>query len=271
MSKMSLNEIYKKVVEENNCQALDWQNYEFGKSFYKNVFRNEDNTYLESEFIINKLRLKEKSRILDLGCGGGRNAFYLADNANKGFKVTGIDLNLYAIEEAKKTINGNCNFINKNILDIDYKEEFEAIIIVFNHFSNFNLFEAQNILKRSEKALVDSGKVLIEISSESFLESLDNTQEWHFTDNWLSGNFPQLVLIENIYDKKTKIHTRKDHCIKLDDLSYSGYIQKSQAYSPEKINSILKMANLKLTQIYGDWQGKVFEEGDDYMIITAQK
>ncbi len=264
----TLKNIYQQIIEDDICKELDWNDYEFGKNFYQNVVRDNNQTFLESEFIINKLRLKNNQKVLDLGCGGGRNALFLAD---KGFKVTGIDLNLYAIEQANISNKQNCNFIHGNILDIDYKNEFDSVIIIFNHFSNFTISQAQSLLSKIEKSLVSEGKILIEISSESFLKSLDNSQEWEFTDSWLSGNFKQLVLVENEIDNKKNIHIRKDHCININDLSYSRFIQKSQGYSPEKINYMLKKANLKLTQIYGDWQGKVFEEDDNYMIITAQK
>lgn len=268
MLENSLKQISEKIASENSCQEIDWTNYEFGKNFYENVKRDESDTSIETDFIINKLRLKPNSNILDLGCGDGRNAFTLAE---KGFNVTGVDLNLYSIEQANKNKSANTEFIHQDILDINFNEQFNAVIMIFNHFSNFNIFQAISLLKKIEKSLVKDGKVLIEISSENFLESLDNTQEWHFTDSWLSGQFQQLVLIENIYEKKSKAHIRKDHCIKLDDLSYSGYLQRSFAYSPEKINEMLKQSNLKLIQIYGDWSGKMFEDGDDYMIITAQK
>lgn len=262
----------KRQIEENNCKEIDWLDYEFGKNFYNNVRRTKSDTSIETEFIINKLRIKNNSSILDLGCGDGRNSI---DLANKGYKVIGIDLNQYSIEQGNKLISNqkiqNIELFHKDILEINYNEDFNNIIMIFNHFSNFNSFDALKVLKRVEKSLTKDGKLLIEISSESFLESLNNTQEWFFTDNWLSGNYPQLVLVQNEYNTKNKLHIRKDHCINIKDLSYKGYIQKSYSYSPEKIHDILKKSNLKLIQIYGDWVGKPFEENDDYMIITAQK
>jgi ubiquinone/menaquinone biosynthesis C-methylase UbiE len=264
--------IIKEKIEENICQEIDWNDYDFGKNFYNNVQRNDETTELETDFIINKLRLKNNSSILDLGCGDGRNCFELSQ---KGYKVTGVDLNLYAIEQGQKKISeqniDNVELIHKNILDIDYVEKFNSVIMIFNHFSNFKLFDAQKILKKIEKSLIKDGKLLIEISSESFLESLDGTQEWQFSDNWLSGEYEQLILIENEYNNKDKLHLRKDHCIELNGLNYKGYVQKSYSYTPEKIHDILKFANLKLIQIYGNWDGKPFEITDDYMIITAQK
>lgn len=262
----------KKKIEENNCLEINWQDYEFGKNFYNSVKREENETISETELIISKLRLKSKDSILDLGCGDGRNSIGLV---NKGYKVTGVDLNLYSIEQGNKLIRehniSNIELIHQNILNINYNEEFNNVIMIFNHFSNFNSFDALKILKKIEKSLKKDGKLLIEISSESFLESLNNTQEWFFTDSWLSGNYQQLVLVENEYDNKNKLHIRKDHCINIKDLTYKGYIQISYSYSPEKIHEFLKKANLKLIQIYGNWEGKPFETHDDYMIITAQK
>lgn len=266
----NLKEIYNLIVDD-KCQEINWNDYEFGKNFYNNVQRNQDDTDIETDFIINKLRLKPGANILDLGCGDGRNSFKLAE---KNYKITGVDLNLYAINQGLEKINDNkqdnITLIHNNILNIEFNENFDAVIVVFNHFSNFKIGDAQKLLNKIEKSLVKDGKFLIEISSESFLENLDNTQEWHFLDNWLSGEYEQMVLIENKYNEKEKAHIRKDHCIGY-DLSYKGYIQKSYSYTPEKIHEMLKKANLKLVQIYGDWEGKMYDSGDDFMIITGQK
>lgn len=271
----SLENIFDKIQELKQSNSynneLDWNNYEFGKNFYLNVSRNNIQTEYETKFIIDKLRLKVNSNILDLGCGGGRNAFELAE---KGFKVTGIDLNKYAIEQAKtKKIENNLeiNFICQDISDIDYNEEFNAALLIFNHFSSFSFNQAKKVLKKIEKALSIQGKLLIEISSPNHLMSLHGLQEWAILDSWISGNFKQLVLIDNIFDSQKEIHIRKDYCLRLSDGQIFEYTQTTYLYDLENIHKLLKSVGLKLVQAYGDWQGKIYDESDENLILLIQK
>ena len=46
-------------------------------------------------------------RTLDVGCGTGTNAIYLADH---GFEVMGVDLSPVAIEQARARAHGRCRF-----------------------------------------------------------------------------------------------------------------------------------------------------------------
>lgn len=269
---ISLENIFSKIEQlrksDLNNSELNWHDYEFGKNFYNNIARNDEQTDIETKFIAEKLRLKTGSKILDLGCGGGRNAFALERN---NFKVTGIDLNKYAIEQANLNKNENLEFIHKDILDIDYQEEFNAAILIFNHFSSFNFTEAKKLLKKIEKSVVSQGKVLIEISSYEHALSLNGSQEWGIYDKWLAGDFKQLVLTDNIFNEKNKTHIRKDYCVSLNSGEISTYQQTSYIYDLEQIHEMLKFAGLKLVQIYGNWDGNFFEENDENMILLIQK
>jgi len=250
---------------------FDWEDYEFGKSFFNTVVRDEEQTQLETDFIIKRLNLKQGNKILDLGCGGGRNSFELA---KRGFEVIGIDLNKYAIEEAikaQKENNLNAKFSVKNILDIDYTQEFDTVLLIFNHFSIFSKLEAKKILNKISKSLVSGGKLLIEIHSINQGINLDAVQEWEIVDEWISGKFEQLVLIENTFDENKNMHIRNDYCIRLSDGELFKFTQASQLYSLEEIHSMFKQFQLQLIQSFGDWEGKIFEEDDNTLIIVGQK
>jgi cyclopropane fatty-acyl-phospholipid synthase-like methyltransferase len=58
------------------------------------------NTAEEVEFLIEELQLPEGGAILDVGCGTGRHAVELA---KRGYRITGIDLSLGMLAEAKRT------------------------------------------------------------------------------------------------------------------------------------------------------------------------
>ncbi len=63
------------------------------------------------------------SKVLELGCGAGRNAIYLA---KKGCTVVGVDLSENALEWAKKRISKedvNVELVCANIFDLDFQQE----------------------------------------------------------------------------------------------------------------------------------------------------
>lgn len=269
---MSLKDLINKLenikLNKKNETNLNWNDYEFGKNFCLSVIRSEEQTELEVDFIIKNLKLKPNSKILDLGCGDGRVTKALTQ---KGFQVTGIDLNQYAIEKANSNKSENENYICQNILDINYKEEFDAILLIFNHFAIFSKFEVTKLIKKIEQALVRDGKLLIETASVYQGYNIDGIQEWSIKDQWLSGNNKQLVLVENSFNEKTKIHTRNDYCLNIETEEVLKYIQNSRLYEIEEITNILRQSDLKLLNNYGDWSGKIFEDGDEIIISVSKK
>jgi len=263
-------EIEKIKKTKRTFQPFAWDNYQFGKNFFECVIRNEAETKKETDFIIQKIKPQKKGKILDLGCGGGRNAKALAEN---GFFVTGIDLNLYAIEQAIRQ-NGdqkNLNFFHQDLQEINYEQEFDLIMMIFHHFSIFNKIEAKKIMGKLSQALNSQGKLFIEIPSVSQGRNLDNYQEWFVTEQWLSGKFKQLVLVENEFSEKEQQHFRTDYCINALTGEVSFYQQRFQLYEPEEIEQILKLFDFRVLNIFGDWSGKRFSENDDLMLILAQK
>ena len=63
-----------------------WFNSPFYHILYKNRDQNEANIFIDN--MITKLKM-DYGKILDLACGKGRHAYYLAE---KGFDVIGVDL-----------------------------------------------------------------------------------------------------------------------------------------------------------------------------------
>ena len=66
--------------------------------------------------------LKKRTKILDLGCGSGRDAIYLA---KKGFEVYGIDVSKVALERARKKYGGkNLHLIVGEAENLPFKNNF---------------------------------------------------------------------------------------------------------------------------------------------------
>lgn len=68
--------------------------------------------------------VKSGGRVLDAGCGSGRDANYFG---SKGFMVTGIDLSDTLLSYAKETAHANARFLKMDLRDIDLHESYDGI------------------------------------------------------------------------------------------------------------------------------------------------
>jgi ubiquinone/menaquinone biosynthesis C-methylase UbiE len=87
------------------------------------------------DLLAERCSLDEFSHVLDVGCGTGGNAAYLARKI--GCKVTGIDISDLMIEQAKKRIenldlDNRLNFFVGDAYHLDFQDEtFDAVLTVF--------------------------------------------------------------------------------------------------------------------------------------------
>lgn len=86
-----------------------------------------------------------KGRVLDIGCGAGRNSLYLQ---KKGFDVIGIDNSPYAIEVCKKRGLKNARVISIEEIGKFKPNSFDTIIMFGNNFGLFGSYKkAKKLLK----------------------------------------------------------------------------------------------------------------------------
>ena len=105
--------------------------------------------------------LPKAGKILDLGCGKGGNSIFLAE---KGFKVTAVDIDKEVIGEIKKNYP-KINAVNKSILEFDFPENEYDLILTLNvlHFLNFE--DAKKIINRMLKSLNENSLIYLQVFS----------------------------------------------------------------------------------------------------------
>jgi tellurite methyltransferase len=122
--------------------------YISGKNEYGNIERFYDRLYgNQQEPLFGKsarklltliFEYKKSGDALDLGCGDGRCAIFLAMN---GFSATGIDISREAIKKARiyaKRAGAAARFISGNLLDAKVKGKFDVIVmyLVMHHLKS---------------------------------------------------------------------------------------------------------------------------------------
>jgi ubiquinone/menaquinone biosynthesis C-methylase UbiE len=118
------------------------------------------------------LKYKNASRILDIGCGCGRNSVYLG---KMGFSVIGVDLNGIGIRKAsdysKMHSLSNVDFVRGSATEVPFKHDFfDGILCLFT----LNLLaqkERKQVILEMQRVLNDRGALcLAEYVNEDFSE-----------------------------------------------------------------------------------------------------
>jgi len=94
-------------------------------TFYKKDSNNDESTF--AQFTYKKIQ-KTKGKILDIGCGNGRDSYFFN---KKGFKVIGIDISQKAIQKNSKNKNKNLIFKKFDIGKNKIQNKFEIIYCRF--------------------------------------------------------------------------------------------------------------------------------------------
>ena len=110
-----------------------------------------------SEFLVEETAsLYSSGKALDLACGSGRNALYLA---SQGFRVDAMDVSTVGLELAAEKSNGlglTINWLNRDLLESpDLPENYYDLIVMFR-------FVAPELLAGLSKSLVGGGSLIIE-------------------------------------------------------------------------------------------------------------
>lgn len=196
------------------------------------------------------LELKKKDKILDLFCGVGRHSIALA---KRDYYVTAIDYSPLYIEKLKKRakeLNLLINAIAMDAREINFKEEFDAIILMFVSFGYFCDYENEELLKELALALRVGGKILLDLENRDYILN-------HFIrEKWREKNYG-LILERHKFDPMRSRQKTKRIII-----SNSGEKRETlrdiRLYSAHELIAIAKNAGLKAYKLYGDYDKTPF-------------
>ena len=144
--------------------------------------------------------LDKNSKILDMGCGTGRDSKYFKE---LGHIVKSIDGSLEMCKIASNLLNEEVEQLN--FLDIDYKEEFDGVFACASllHLSNEDLLvvlkKISNALKENgilytcfkygDSTRVDKGRFYNDMNEEKFINILTNVEDLKILKTWITEQY----------------------------------------------------------------------------------
>jgi SAM-dependent methyltransferase len=176
-----------------------------------------------------------------LGCGPG---LYCRRLAALEHHCTGIDYSpasiAYAKEEAEQGNLPN-RYLLADIRAAEYGGDYDLVMLLFGELNVFSRPDAQRILAKSLAALKPGGILLLEAHVySSLIPKPDARNTWFSSPGGLFSPTPHLVLIEESWDQKLCILTRRYYVVDAATGGVTRYAQSMQAYRHDEYLALVQ-------------------------------
>ncbi len=247
-------------MKTNISEINDLHHIDLYLHFYNDLL-DDVRTSMECEFILKECGLKPKSKILDLACGHGRHSIYFA---NQEHRVSGVDLNAGFIEFAKQQAadqNIAIDFKIGNMLNIEYQNEFDCILLLYNSFGFLDKQDGIALIQKIKSALKSNGKIFLDIKNrDSILKELTSCQVTEKGKDLMIDRLSFNPLNGTTTNNRIYIKDGKRY-----DTPFS-----MQLYNYSEFEALLTANGLRINKLYGNWNGSEFNMDSKRIIAIIE-
>ena len=250
------------TIELKTINHPAWFKQWFDSVFYHQLYANRSEKEASDliDGLLEVLTPAPTASILDLGCGAGRHAKYLA---SKAFNVTGLDLSSSSIRMAKKSERPNLHFATHDMREPFGKNCFDY---VFNFFTSFGYFkndeENRQVIRNIYHSLKPGGLLVLDYLNVDFAEQHLVAEEAKEIDGivyhisrWTDEKF---------FYKKIMIGNM--------DGIQSEFIEQVAKFDLNDFGYLFERDGLQLEKVYGDYSLNEYDsKSSPRMILMGKK
>lgn len=225
----------------------DWYKEWFNSAYYHILYKKRDQVEAQNFMLelFNYLNLPEHARVLDLACGRGRHAEFIA---KLGYDVLGVDLSPQSISYAQKKAHDKLSF-KVHDMRIPLKQDFD---VVLNLFTSFGYFEsvAENFetLKAIQQNISKEGYGVLDFLNANYVsENLVKYSEQ--IEDYIQFKIKRWIEQGFVY-KEIKFTDQ--------DQNYTFY-ERVKLITEQEFDSYLKTLNLNVVAKFGDYKLNPFD------------
>lgn len=247
-----------------------WYARLFGKPYiatYADRLKPE-RTLAEVDFIERALGLEPGMRVLDTACGHGR---HLVELAARGYRVTGVDLDPYSLDLARKAaeergVSERVSLRRGDLRETPFVEEFDA---AFNYFTSFGYFESEaedeRALHSVACALEPGGRFLLETINLYYLP-----QVFRDRDEWQTYSTGYSMMAERSWDLLSgRLHERRT--VRDPEGHQEVYDATLRLYSASELSAMLWRVGLSVEAALSAPDGAPCTLNSQRLAIVARK
>ncbi|HVE75243.1 MAG TPA: class I SAM-dependent methyltransferase [Actinomycetota bacterium] len=242
----------------------DWY-YDFFQDRYLQIAgqaRSAEPTAQECDFLQDALEITPPARVLDLACGHGRHSIELA---RRGLHVTGIDLSepsLQMAQQAAEEAGIHVELLHKDMRELDFNAEFDAVINMFTAFGYFSREEDDlHVLALVAKALRPKGGFLLDVANTVRIFREYAGQAHRVLDDGTT------MIEDRSYDGATGRNNVVWTFIAPDG-SKSELNHSVRMYTLPELMGLLSEAGLTFERAWGDFDGSVYSAFESRRLIV---
>jgi len=249
-------------------QSSAWY-VDFFRQDYLNVYGHlftAERAEKEASFVQQALELSSGARVLDLCCGQGRHSVPLAQ---RGFEVVSLDLNpayLALARSAAEAGKVSLKTLVADMREIPFQNYFDAIV---NMYSSFGYLESEaedaRVLHSAAKACKPGGRLLLDMLNREWAVANYIQNDWH------SGEDSTLYVERRDLDLATSRMRVRFTIVGPDGSRRESVGHDIRLYTLTEMTRLLERAGLRLTGVFGGFDGEAYSIGTRRMILCARK
>jgi SAM-dependent methyltransferase len=186
--------------------------------------------------------LKERARVLDIGCGAGAQTLEIA---RRGCRVLGLDPDSSSLARARALSQDKglwVHFQNCDLRRIPYDGEFNVAVNLHTPLGNLpRELDDLRCLQAVHKALKPDGKFLLDLPNR----------------DWLVRNLDPGALSQKVFDLETGLLSQGERSVRV--------------YSLTELSRLLGLAGFAMRGAWGGYDGAPFTLSSLRMIVLAAK
>lgn len=251
------------------------------QAFYDRIARyydGENVDFVDDLAMYSELTAEHADPILDLGCGSGRITLHLA---SEGRIITGIDFSRVMLDRGRKLLQGradlreNVTFLQGDVLEYDYQEQYEQIICGYNFLMQFTSAERQRaLIARCADLLVPNGVLFIDLPNAGENFAAENEHGVHLERTFIDPESGNVVMQQTVASIDRTAQLQNITWI-YDEIGADGTLRRTfqpqllRYVFPTELEYLLELYGLRMTGRYGDYDLSAFEEGCPRLIVRA--
>ena len=146
----------------------------YSRTWFELFLETQTHTDVETAFIVRNLPRPPYNRVLDLCCGQGRHANRLEQ---KGYKVTGVDLDAAALERARNQATAGTTYLQADMRDLSkLAADFDAVLLLWQSFGYFDEATNRAVLEQVSQRLRPQGRFILDTYNRDHFETHQGTQ-----------------------------------------------------------------------------------------------
>ena len=259
LKRFSLTKLGDKMEPESGWY-IEWFNEDYLATY---PHRNEDAAYAESAFVGETLGLAPNALVLDLCCGAGR---HMVGTASMVGRVVGLDLSPVLLRQARDLLDRAgvyAPLVRADMRRLPFRPVFDAVTSFFTSFGYFE-DDTENfaVLTEISQSLKSGGRFMLDLMHAEYVRA-------NLVPSSLRTVGDMTIREERSIDED-RCRVNKRITIERADTTKT-YRESVRMYSLDEVVAAIERAEMRVTDVYGDFRGTPFDKESARMIIMGTK